>query len=461
MKTLTLAEAARAVNGNIYGNTADVSFTGVYTDSRKPIKGGLFIALEGERFDGHDFIKNAEADGAAAVLCRKKADCSLPVIYVDDTKKALLMLSSYYRDLFSIPVVGLTGSVGKTTTKEMIALVLSARFHTVKTQGNLNNDIGMPLTLFTIDDTSEAAVIEMGMNHKGEISCLTAASKPDIGVITNVGVSHIENLGSRENILAAKLEILDGMKKGSPLILNGDNDLLSGVVNDDYDIIFFGIENEQCSVKAADICTAEEGMKCNILYEGKKYETLIPALGLHNVYNALAAFTVGVQLGISPEEAAAALRSYVPAGMRQKIVEKKGITFIEDCYNASPDSVKAGINTLMTMRAARTVAVLGDMLELGDYSETAHADCGRYAAEKGVNILFTYGKEASYIASAAAEGGLDEVYSFTDEEAITEKLTAVLRQGDAVLFKASRGMKLENIIQRIYKNLDVLCERRN
>ena len=245
MKTLCLSEIAAAVNGTF---TADCSFKNIYTDSRKPIKGGLFVALEGERFDGHNFIKNAENDGAAAVLCRKQVETSLPVIYVSDTKKALLDIASYYRGLFDVKVVGLTGSVGKTTTKEMTALVMASEYNTIKTQGNLNNDIGMPLTIFTIEEDTQAAVIEMGMNHMGEISALTAVSRPDVGIITNVGVSHIENLGSRENILKAKLEILEGMQKNSPLVVNGDNDLLSQIECDDYNVIFFGIESEKCTV---------------------------------------------------------------------------------------------------------------------------------------------------------------------------------------------------------------------
>lgn len=450
MKTLTLSEAAKAVCGTLEG---DGSFTGVYTDSRKPVKGGLFIALEGDRFDGHDFIANAETDGAAAVMCRKKCETNLPVIYVEDTKKALLALASYYRGLFDIPVVGLTGSVGKTTTKEMTALVMASEYETIKTQGNLNNDIGMPMTLFNIEESTEAAVIEMGMNHKGEISVLTAVSRPTAGIITNIGVSHIENLGSRENILMAKLEILEGMTKNSQLIINGDNDLLSSVVNDDYDIVYFGIENEKCHVRAVDLETDEEKTVCNILYDNNKYRCVIPVAGIHNVYDALSAFAVGVKLGIAPEKAANAIAEYTPAGMRQKTVRKNGIVFIEDCYNASPDSVKAGINTLMTVNADRRIAVLGDMLELGDYSEKAHRDCGRYAAENGVDVLFAYGNASSFTADEAEKHSLNEIYHYTDELSLAEKLSAFIKEGDAVLFKASRGMKLENIIHYIYDKM--------
>ncbi|MBQ8209955.1 MAG: UDP-N-acetylmuramoyl-tripeptide--D-alanyl-D-alanine ligase [Clostridia bacterium] len=451
MKELTLSEISTAVNGKI---TEDCTFKGVYTDSRKPVKGGLFIALEGDRFDGHDFIKNAEADGAAAVLCRKKADTGLPVIYVDDTKKALLALAAYYRSKCDVKVVGLTGSVGKTTTKEMTALVMASEYNTIKTQGNLNNDIGMPLTIFTIESDTQAAVIEMGMNHSGEIYALTAVSRPDVGIITNVGVSHIENLGSRENILKAKLEILEGMKKGSTLIINGDNDLLSQVENPDYNIVFFGMENEKCTVKAVDVQQSAEGTECKFIYNNEKYDVYIPIAGVHNVYNALAAFCAGVYTGIEPCKAADAIKAYVPAGMRQKTVKKNGITFIEDCYNASPDSVKAGINTLSSLGAKRTVAVLGDMLELGDYSETAHSQCGEYAARKGIDVLFAYGKESENTAKKAEESGVKEVYHFLDENALADKISDILCDGDAILFKASRGMKLENVIESVYEKLE-------
>ncbi len=448
MKELLLSAAAKAVNGSL---TKDGSFRGVYTDSRKAVKGALFVALEGERFDGHDFIENAEKDGAAAVIARKKTDCSLPVIYVEDTKRALLDLAEYYRGLFDIPVIALTGSVGKTTTKEMTALVCASKYKTLKTEGNLNNDIGMPLTLFGLEEDTQAAVIEMGMNHAGEISVLTSVAKPSAAIITNIGVSHIENLGSRENILKAKLEVTEGMKKGSPLILNGDNDLLGDVKIDGYPVILFGIENEKCQIRAVDIDIHSDCSDCNVLYNGKKYKMHIPAAGIHNIYNALAAFGAGTVMGIAPEAAAEAVKAYVPSGMRQKTVNKNGIMFIEDCYNASPDSVKAAVNTLASSGAKRTVAVLGDMLELGDYSETAHKICGEHVKKKGVNILFTYGERSKNTALAAE--GIDAVFPFTNENELALAIFNEIKEGDAVLFKASRGMKLENVINSVYEML--------
>lgn len=451
MKSLTLRETAIAVGSkDIFAG----SFCGVYTDSRKPIAGGLFIALEGEKFDGHDFVINAEKDGAAAIIARKKVNCSIPVIYVDDTKKALLALGGYYRSLFDIRLIGLTGSVGKTTTKEMTYEVISQKYNAIKTQGNLNNDIGMPMTLFTIEEDTTAAVIEMGMNHKGEISTLTNVSKPDIAIITNIGVSHIENLGSRENILAAKLEILEGMKKGSSLVVCGDNDLLSTVKSEDYEIVLYGIENENSFVRAVNIEMLPEGTNCDFVVSGKSYRVFVPVSGIHNVYNALAAFTVGIKEGIAPEVAAAAIKNYVPSGMRQRTVKKGDMVFIEDCYNASPDSVKAGINALVGMNGKRSIAVLGDMLELGDYSQSAHTLCGEYAAEKSVDCVFTYGKEAHYIASAAKAHGVLDVFEFDDKKELIDKLLCYIKPCDAILFKASRGMRLEDVIKAVYEKIN-------
>ncbi len=448
MKTLNTSTIAAAVNGRAVGE-ADVC--AVFTDSRKPVNGGLFIALEGDNFDGHAFITSAVKSGASAVMCRKETDADIPVIYVENTKKALLDLGAYYRSTFDIPVIGLTGSVGKTTTKDMIALVAGAKYNTLKTQGNLNNDIGMPLTLLSMDENTQCAVIEMGMNHLGEISRLTRASRPTVGVITNIGVSHIENLGSRENILKAKLEIIEGMEKGSPLILNGDNDLLSTVMSERFKVVFFSITNPVCKIRADDI--KEDGLftEFTVSAYGEKVRVRLPAIGVHNVYNALAAVAVGRELGISLSECADALGHYVPSGMRQNIVNKNGITFIEDCYNASPDSVKATLNTLSKINAQRRIAVLGDMLELGSFSENAHRLCGEYCASAGIDILFTYGEKAKDIAVSAKDHGMKNVESFADEDELSSRLASVLKEGDAVSFKASHGMRLENVIKKVYE----------
>lgn len=450
---LTLGQIAKATGGKLKG--FDGVVTAVSTDSRDIPRGCLFVALEGERFDGHEFVKTAADKGAAAVLCHKKTDCRVPVILVENTGAALLALAGYYRNSFDeLTVIGLTGSVGKTTTKEMTAAVLAEKYNTLKTEGNLNNEIGMPKTLFRLDRHTQAAVIEMGMSNFGEISRMARCARPDIGIITNIGVSHIEYLGSRDGILSAKLEILDGMKKGSVLIVNGDDDKLLTVSAPDYKIISFGIDNQNAEIRAADI-TESEGMTVfTVYFPGGTQEIVLPTVGKHNVYNALAAFTVGLLVDILPQHIAAGLKNYMPSGMRQRIRQVNGIAVIEDCYNASPDSQRAAINVLSGRTGGRRIAVLGDMLELGAYSETAHTEVGGYTENKNIDVLFTYGNEAKYIAKGA-KGFVETIKQFTDKDALTAELKNTLSGGDTVLFKASRGMKLEDVINSLYKEWEV------
>ena len=445
MEKLKLSEIAKACKGT-YNNDCEIN--GVCIDTRKITKGCLFICIKGERFDAHQFAREALEKGAAAVMIHRNIEVDGNYVMVEDTSKALLSLGGYYRSKFDLHLVGLTGSVGKTTTKEFLYLVLSEKYNTIKTQGNLNNEIGLPQMLFQIDAGTEAAVIEMGMNHFGEIHKLSLAAKPTMALITNIGTSHIENLGSREGILKAKLEILDGLEKGSTVILNGDNDLLSGVKNDAYNIVFFGLDNGD--FRAENIIQTENETSFEISYYGKKQKIVIPTIGIHNVYNALAAFAVGYFLDIAPDLCAAGLNQYVPEGMRQKCVSRNGVTFIEDCYNASPDSMKAAISTLSNIKGNKKIAVLSDMLELGSYAETAHTEIGRTVAQSNIDYLLTVGEMSHFTAAAAEESGMKNVFHFNSKEELTEKLLEILENGDAVVFKASRGMKLEDVIHSVY-----------
>lgn len=447
METLRVSEIAKVCGGEF---NIDTEITSVAIDTRKIEKGCLFICIKGERFDAHRFIDEAFEKGAAAVMISEDVKIDKPYIKVDDTAKQMLSLAGYYRSKFDIPIVALTGSVGKTTTKEFTHLVVNSKYKAIKTLGNLNNEIGLPQMLFMLDSSTEAAVIEMGMNHFGEIHRLSTATQPTVGIITNIGVSHIENLGSREGILEAKLEILDGLKKGAPLLLNGDNDLLSTVKNDDYKIYFYAVDND-VDFKAVDIKENPNTTSFTVQYFGKEQKITIPAIGKHNVYNALAAFAVGILLDIDAETAADALKNYEPSGMRQKVVEINGITSIEDCYNASPDSMKAGVTTLAGIKACKKFAVLSDMLELGEYSEQAHYDVGRMAAENKIDYLLCVGSDAKYIVDGARDNGLLNAYLFDSKQSLTDKLFEIAEKGDAVLFKASRGMKLEKVISEIYK----------
>lgn len=449
MKPFNLQEAAAALG--LPKMQDRTNLTGVCTDTRKIQPGSLFVCLRGARFDGHAFTEQAAQLGAAALLVDHPVDTALPQLVVKDTGKALLQLSGWYRRRFAIPVVGLTGSVGKTTTKEFIALVLGAKYCTLKTEGNLNNEIGVPQMLFRLEDSHKAAVIEMGMNHFGEISRLTRAVAPTVGLITNIGVSHIENLGSREGILQAKLEILEGMAPGAPLIINADNDMLQTVRLSDRPLLTFGIEAQTADFTATEI-TEQAGTTAFVVRHRTFTQAVtIPTVGIHNVYNALAAMAVGYVTGVEPEAAAAALRTYVPAGMRQNMVKVGGVQVIEDCYNASPDSMRAALETLGKLPVQRRYAVLGAMLELGDYAKEAHRAVGKMAVENQIDGVFAYGKDAVYIVETAKALGLKNARLFDSKEALAEALAQQVQPGDGVLFKGSRGMQLEDVMHTVYE----------
>ena len=452
MESMKLTEIASVLGADPSGYS-DTEITNVTIDSREAGEGSLFIAIKGDRFDGHDFVTDVLSKGAAAAVCGRPIE-GVPenrIICVSDTRLAFLALAKHYRQKFDIPVVGLTGSVGKTTTKEMVAAVLSQKYRTLATQGNFNNEIGLPKMCFRLDSSYEAAVFEMGMSGFGEISRLTGTALPTVGIITNIGVSHIEMLGSREGILKAKMEILEGMSPSAPLIINGDNDLLpKGVEGIPNPVVVCGISCENADCRAENIEQHSDAMRFVINYRGSRYPVVLPAIGMHNVYNACIAFACGMLLDVSPEQAVKGLSEYVPTGMRQKIVRRGGITVIEDCYNASPDSIKASLRVLRDLECTRRIAVLGDMKELGSYSRAAHLDCGKAAADNGIDLLFAYGPEAkAYV--EGTEGKVPVALHFDDKRDLVIKLCSLLQEGDAVLFKASRAMKLEEAIESVYE----------
>lgn len=429
----------------------EAEITCVSTDTRNLPQGCLFVALRGERFDGHDFVPQAIAAGAVAAVTEQPiGDC--PCLVVENTGRALLKIARFYREKFHPILVGVTGSVGKTTTKEMIACVLESQFCTLKTQGNLNNEIGLPKTLMQLEEQHTAAVIEMGMSHFGEISRLSRTAEPSMGVITNIGYSHIENLKTQEGILQAKLEILDGMAADAPLIVNGDNALLAPLKrNLPRPVITYGMHAEKLDVRAEDVVRNADSTTFTIVAaDGKKYPAMLRCVGDHNVMNALAAFCVGTQAGIAPEKICAALERYQTVGMRQNISHRGAYTIIADCYNASPDSMKAALTVLRELPCkGRHIAVLGDMLELGEMSRQLHTLVGDMAAASEVDALFCLGTEAFYIAQRAAMQKVS-VYHTEDRRELCRVIRSYLRPGDAVLFKASRGMHLEDCIDMIF-----------
>ncbi len=457
MKPWMLNDIARALG--ITSPENNTAVLDVCTDSRAITPGCLFVALEGERFDGHDFVRDAFEKGAVAAICRKQVpDTHKPVLYVGDTQRALIALGGAYRSKFDLPVVAVTGSVGKTTTKDMIACAMSAHYKTLKTEGNRNNEIGLPLTLMGLDESYGCAVLEMGMTHQGDLSLLSVASLPTVAVITNIGVSHIENLGSRENILAAKLEIAEGLAQSGTLILNHDDDLLCDIKSyRGLAIIAYGIGNPQADITAKNIRRKGEETHFTIRYKDKEYPVVIPSIGNHNVQNALAAIGVAAALGLDLAKSIAALGQYTPSGMRQRIVRRAGFTVIEDCYNASPDSMKAALDTLKVIKeesGGRSIAVLADMLELGSYSQAAHELVGQLAAQNGTDILITYGNKASSIANSAKAQGIRDAYFFAEKGSVLRKLAETAKPGDTILFKGSRGMRLEEIIEQFYACID-------
>lgn len=453
VEKMSLKKLSEAIGAKCRG---DSEVSGVCIDTRKLKKGDLFVAIKGERVDGHDLIEQAFSLGASGAVSTHDIEGYDNIIIVEDTVKALMGLAKYYRSLFSVFTVGVTGSVGKTSTKEMIYTILNKAQKTLKTEGNFNNEIGLPLTVFELDSSYKNAVFEMGMSDFGEIKALAKICNPTIGVITNIGVSHIENLGSRENILKAKLEMVDEMPHDAPLVLNADDDMLCDVGGKiEHPIIYYGIENT-ADVTARDISQRGIETQFTISFYGKEIRASIPTIGRHNVYNALAAFCVGVIAQMKPEDIVSAMQHYHNYGMRQNISILNGITIIADCYNASPNSMEAAIDVITNIECeGKRMCVFGDMLELGDISEEAHLEVGRQVARTRVDMLICYGEGGKIIKRGAVMVGMKNVIHFQTKKEIALYLAENLQSGDAVVFKASRGVALENIIDDLRECLGI------
>ena len=455
---LTLGEAASFCGGELRGAKAEERFFAFSTDSRKISGGELFFALSGERFDAHSFLPQVFAAGALCAVVSKPQAENIPHILVRDTKTALGAFAKSYYALFSSLTVGVTGSVDKTTTKEFIAAVLAEKYETAKTAGNFNNEIGLPLTLLAFEAPKNALVAEMGMSARGEISRLTRIACPDIAVITNIGSSHLENLGTRENIALAKLEIAEGLSENGLLIANGDEPLLKNAKNTFKNTVFVSLLDKNCEYFAYNI--KEESGFTSFTYTSKKSgaseNAKIPAAGKHNVYNALCAIAVGEAAGLTAEQIRAGLLAFTGAAMRAQAMKRGNVTVVEDCYNASPESMRASVDVLCSgsYGVGRKVAFLGEMRELGKNSAKMHFDVGVYAAKAGIDILFTFGENAKEIALGAKSAGMSEENIFCIEntenaDAAAEKLKETIKKDDIILFKASRALKLERISAKI------------
>jgi len=450
---LTLKEIIDVTNGNLlYGNENEecISFE---RDTRAIKDGDIFIGFKGETVDGGIRYKEALENGAKGCIINKCANENLEkienkfILEVEDTILATQQIAKLKRKKYNIPVVAITGSVGKTSTKDIIASVVSEKYDVLKTQGNMNNHIGLPMTILGLRNHT-AMVVEMGMNHFGEISTLTKIAKPTIAVITNVGTAHIGNLGSRENILKAKLEILEGLSKDGTVVINNDNDLLHKWYlenKDNYNIVTYGIENDSME-KAQDINYLESSSKYNLKNEGV---IEVPVGGEAFVYNSLAAISVGKALGICMDKIKQGILKFELTKMRLDVQKSsKGYTIINDCYNANYDSMKSALQYLNRTPGNRKIAVLGDMLELGDFSKKLHEGVGNAVVENKVDILITVGKEAKNIAKIAIENNV-ETYEYTDNNSAISKLKEILNSEDVVLVKASNSMNFKEIVSAI------------
>ena len=429
----------------------------VTTDSRQVGPDCVFVAFPGEKFDGHDFAAAALEAGAAYVVLNHPVE-GVPAektILCPDSYQAMMRMGANYRAQFSPKVIGVTGSVGKTTTKEFCAAVFSGFGNTIKTEGNQNNELGLPRTLFQIGPDTEYAVVEMGMSHAGEIDRLARCAKPDAGIITCIGVSHIENLGSRENICKAKLEICAGLPEGAPLVLNYDDEYLrKAQLPAHVQPVWYSLTSGEADVSASAIRQEEDGMSFLVDDQDNGcFMIHIPALGRHNVANALAAYCVATRLGLPARQVIQELKNFQQTGMRQRVVDSHGVKVIEDCYNANPDSMRAALEMFRDFPCQRRFALLGDMLELGEISRAEHEELGRLAAASNLEALVTYGEQAQRTAVTAAAKGLRTLYAHNYEEA-AEALLRQVHPGDAVLVKASRGMALEKVLEIFYMERD-------
>ncbi len=442
IEKITVSDISEAIGGKILFGDGEAAVSAVSTDSRTVSSDCLFIPLKGEKFDGHDFIDDVCESGICGYICsdlhiNKKASFA---VAVDDTSKALLDLAGFYRKKFDITVLGLTGSVGKTTTKELLASVISQKYNTLSTAGNFNNNIGVPLTLFGLNSGHEVAVVEMGMSNFGEIDLLSRCALPDIGVITNIGTSHIEFLGSREGILRAKSEIFNGMSKDGSVILNGDDPYLWSLKDklNFKNVKFVGIKNKDCDFTAENVKTDETG--CTFVLAGREYS--INLAGEHNVYNALCAIAAGELLCIDYEAVREGLENYHPQGIRQNIISVNGYKVISDCYNASPQSDIAAMKVLSSVECKRRIAVLGDIGELGKMGEELHRSVGAEFEKSDLDVLVTVGSLSRFMAQEVKN---KETYSFDTVPEAIDFLKKFVKNGDAVLVKASRFMKFEEI----------------
>lgn len=468
MRNMTLCNIAAACGGELYGiepcETEQVQpkeATCIVIDSRKLEQGGVFIATRGEKVDGHSFIPDVAKKGALGVVCEQKPEnVNIPCIVVKDSFQALKDIAEFYRKQLSITVVGITGSVGKTSTKEFIAAVLSQKYAVLKTEGNFNNEVGLPLTVLSIGAEHQIAVLEMGISDFGEMHRLSKIARPDICVITNIGQCHLENLGTREGILKAKSEIFDFMNPDGFVYVNGDDDLLAEIeYHGKNEPIHYGMHTAN-EIYASQVSSRGLLGSCAVFHANlKTFPVEIGLPGKHMVYNALVAAGVGMQLGLVTDEIRAGISQAKALGGRSNVISLSKYTLIDDCYNANPVSMCAALDLLSTA-LTRKVAILGDMFELGEKEADFHSQVGAYAIEKEIDVLICVGElcahmyhQAKQHSQAASASPKTEVHHFATCDEMLKKLPSILQTGDAVLVKASHGMHFEKVVVAITQGL--------
>lgn len=457
MKNMSLQKIADACVGTYHGPEESLSreVSCVVIDSRKIQKDGLFIAIRGARVDGHTFIPQVMEKGALCSVSEQDlGDVPYPYIKVDSCEQALKDIAEHYRRSLDIKVVGISGSVGKTSTKEMIASVLSQKYNVLKTEGNFNNEIGLPLTVFNLREEHEVAVLEMGISGFGEMTRLARIARPDICVITNIGVAHIENLGSRDGILRAKTEMFAFMNPDGTIILNGDDDKLRGFTPDNgIQPVYFGLD-PSCPYHAEQIRNMGlKGTTAEFVTPSERFEAHISIPGDHMVYNALAGIAAGQALGMTADEIRQGIEQLVPIAGRNHLIETDRYSIIDDCYNANPVSMKSSLSVL-SGADTRTVAILGDMFELGNSEKEMHYETGAFAADAGINVLICIGglsAETARGAREASSGSDMEVLHYDTKEDFLNEAGQILHKNDTILVKASHAMDFAKIVEELQK----------
>ncbi len=443
---MTVSEIAELCGGTLVGN-GNAEVTLFYTDSRQTKPGMMFVPIRGENVDGHRFIPQVFSLGAAATFSEVPLENAAgPVVYVENARAALQAVAEKYRERFSVPIIGITGSVGKTTTKEMVALAVSAGRKTMKTAGNANSQVGLPLTVLRLEEGDEAAVLELGVSMPGEMERISKVAKPTIAIVTNIGVSHIEYMKTRENIMAEKIKIADFLPEGGKLLVNGDDDLLSTLESTPArEIVRFGF-GENCAWRAEELDADISGTRFTCVHGEERFSVYVPAAGEHNVRNALAAVAAADAVGVPREAAVESITRYVPEARRQQIKKVNGVTLIDDTYNASPDSMRAALKILENVKTeGKKYAVLADMRELGDHGVQAHLEIGTFAAKTGTDILVGVNQLGKYIVEGFGKPE-SSVWFETNAEAI-DWLKAHVQPGDVMLCKGSLSTNMNEIIK--------------